>query len=212
MSEKKSSIFPQEIELPFGKKSNAKGGKVRYPDKTYINLIQDQTETNDRRALIGFGIFLIFLAFFVKFAVLDQLNKVAEAARTYNQVLAQVNEVRNANSAYDSVKAQYDEVTDWYMTDEEKMEVDKNNVFRMLEDDLMPYVGVQSVQIAGSTIVVQTNVTNLHTVSTFLSVLQNDSRNGFVTVTTASASKQNEDNNAVIATVIITYGGSEGGN
>jgi len=209
MSEKKQSIFSQE--LSFGKKGS-KGGKIRYPEKTYINLVQDENKGKDQRALIGFGIFLIFLAIFVKFAVFDQLDKVAQAERAYNQVLAQVNEVRAANSEYDAVKAKYDEVTDWYMTDEEKMEVDKNNVFRMLEEDIMPYVGIQSVQIAGNTIVVQTNVTNLHTVSTFLSVLQNDSRNGFVTVTTANASNEDQSNNSVIASVIITYGGAEGGN
>lgn len=209
MSEKKQSIFSQEIS--FGKKGS-KGGKIRYPEKTYINLVQDENKGKDQRSLIGFAIFLVFLAIFVKFAVLDQLDKIAQKERTYNQVLAQVNEVRAANSEYDAVKAKYDEVTDWYMTDEEKMEVDKNNVFRMLEEDIMPYVGIQSVQIAGNTIVVQTNVTNLHTVSTFLSVLQNDSRNGFVTVTTASASNEDQSNNAVIASVIITYGGSEGGN
>ena len=209
MSEKKQSIFSQEIS--FGKKGS-KGGKIRYPEKTYINLVQDENKGKDQRALIGFGIFLIFLAIFVKFAVFDQLDKVAQAERAYNQVLAQVNEVRAANSEYDAVKAKYDEVTDWYMTEEEKMEVDKNNVFRMLEEDIMPYVGIQSVQIAGNTIVVQTNVTNLHTVSTFLSVLQNDSRNGFVTVTTANASNEDQSNNSVIASVIITYGGAEGGN
>ena len=209
MSEKKQSIFSQEIS--FGKKGS-KGGKIRYPEKTYINLVQDENKGKDQRSLIGFGIFLIFLAIFVKFAVFDQLDKVAQAERAYNQVLAQVNEVRAANSEYDAVKAKYDEVTDWYMTDEEKMEVDKNNVFRMLEEDIMPYVGIQSVQIAGNTIVVQTNVTNLHTVSTFLSVLQNDSRNGFVTVTTANASNEDQSNNSVIASVIITYGGAEGGN
>ncbi|MBR3346060.1 MAG: hypothetical protein IKG37_03175 [Solobacterium sp.] len=209
MSEKKQSIFSQE--LSFGKKGS-KGGKIRYPEKTYINLVQDENKGKDQRSLIGFGIFLIFLAIFVKFAVFDQLDKVAQAERAYNQVLAQVNEVRAANSEYDAVKAKYDEVTDWYMTDEEKMEVDKNNVFRMLEEDIMPYVGIQSVQIAGNTIVVQTNVTNLHTVSTFLSVLQNDSRNGFVTVTTANASNEDQSNNSVIASVIITYGGAEGGN
>ena len=147
----------------------------------------------------------------MKFAVLDQLDKIARAESAYNQVQAQINEVRNANNSYDAVKLKYDEVTDWYMTDEEKMEVDKNNVFRMLEDDIMPYVGIQSVQIAGNTIVVQTNVTNLHTVSTFLSILQNDHRNGFVTVTTANASNEDQSNNSVIASVIITYGGAEGG-
>ena len=99
------------------------------------------------------------------------------------------------------------------MTDSEKAEVDKINVFRMLEDDMMPYVSIRSVQIAGKTVSVQTGITDLHTVSSFLSALQNDSRNTFVTVTTASASNgRAETKNDVRASVIITYGGSQGGN
>jgi hypothetical protein len=56
-------------------------------------------------------------------------------------------------------------------------------------------------------------VTDLLTVSLFLNALQSDSRNGFVTVTTASASSEkSETANDITATVVITYGGAEGGN
>ena len=208
MSEPKKSIFSKEISI--GKK----GGKNKYPEKTYINLVQDENKGKNTRSFIFFGIYLIFLALFVKFAVLDQLDKVNAAERQYNQVLSQVTEIKQKNSEYAAVKAQYDEVTDWYMSEEEKLEVDKTNVFRMLEDDIMPYVGLSSVQISGKTIVVQTNVTNLQTVSAFLSKLQNDPRNGYVSVTTAAAKNKDKEvsKNDVTATVVITYGGSEGGN
>ena len=206
MSEPKKSIFSKELSI--GKK----GGKNKYPEKTYINLVQDENKGKNTKALIYFGIYLIFLALFVKFAVLDQLDKVNAAEAQYNRVLSQVTEIKQKNSEYAAVKAQYDEVTDWYMSEEEKLEVDKSNVFRMLEDDIMPYVGLSSVQISGKTIVVQTNVTNLQTVSAFLSKLQNDPRNGYVSVTTAAAKKKENEKNDVTATVVITYGGSEGGN
>jgi len=205
MSESKQSIFSRE--LTFGKKK----GKTNYPTKTYINLVQDNTETNNRRTVLLFLLFLVCLGIFVKFAVIDQLAKINQAEAAYRTVEAQVMAARQTNSEYDDVKKEYDEVTAWYMTDEEKMEVDKSAVFRMLESDMAPYVGIQSVQIAGNTIVVQTDVTNLQVVSRFLSALQNDSRNGFVTVTTASASKDTDSmNNDVTANVVITYGG--GGN
>ena len=205
MTEKKESIFTKEI----GKKS----AKIKYPEKTYINLVQNENKGNNRKSFAWFLVFLIVLAIFTKFAVLDQLDKIARAEATYNQVRGQVDEIKRANSEYDAVKAEYDEVTDWYMTEEEKAEIDKYNVFKMLEEDMMPYAGIKSVQIAGSTIAVQTNVTTLQTVSQFLRILQNDHRNGFVTVTTASASNGKEETkNDVVASVIITYGGAEGGN
>ncbi|MGN1388168.1 MAG: hypothetical protein ACI4WR_00815 [Bulleidia sp.] len=204
MSEKKS-IFSKEISL--------KHTKIRYPEKTYINLVINEQKAKDRRAIIWFLVFLVILALFVKVGVYDRLDELNAAEAQYNAMAAQLTKLQEANSSYDSVKAQYDEVTDWYMTDEEKMEADKGSVFDMLEDDMMPYVKLESVSISGSTISVQTGVTDLSTVSTFLKALQNDSRNGYVTVTTAAASGD-DTGNLVTASVVITWAttSAEGGN
>lgn len=203
MSEKKS-IFSKEISL--------KPVKARYPEKTYINLVVDEQKAKDQKAIIWFAVFLAVLAGFVKVGVYDRLDELNAAEAQYNQMAAQLTKLQEANSSYDSVKEQYDEVTDWYMTDEEKMEADKGSVFDMLDADMMPYVELENVSISGSTITVQTGVTDLSTVSTFLKALQNDSRNGYVTVTTAAASGD-ETGNLVTASVVITWAtSSEGGN
>lgn len=203
MSEKKS-IFSKEISL--------KPVKARYPEKTYINLVVDEQKEKDQKAIIWFAVFLAVLAGFVKVGVYDRLDELNAAEAQYNQMAAQLTKLQEANSSYDSVKEQYDEVTDWYMTDEEKMEADKGSVFDMLDADMMPYVKLENVSISGSTITVQTGVTDLSTVSTFLKALQNDSRNGYVTVTTAAASGD-ETGNLVTASVVITWAtSSEGGN
>ncbi|MDD6366633.1 MAG: hypothetical protein PUG17_06215, partial [Stecheria intestinalis] len=203
MSEKKS-IFSKEISL--------KPVKARYPEKTYINLVVDEQKAKDQKAIIWFAVFLAVLAGFVKVGVYDRLDELNAAEAQYNQMAAQLTKLQEANSSYDSVKEQYDEVTDWYMTDEEKMEADKGSVFDMLDADMMPYVKLENVSISGSTITVQTGVTDLSTVSTFLKALQNDSRNGYVTVTTAAASGD-ETGNLVTASVVITWAtSSEGGN
>jgi hypothetical protein len=203
MSEKKS-IFSKEISL--------KPVKARYPEKTYINLVIDEQKAKDQKAIIWFAVFLAILAGFVKVGVYDRLDELNAAEAQYNQMAAQLTKLQEANSSYDSVKEQYDEVTDWYMTDEEKMEADKGSVFDMLDADMMPYVKLENVSISGSTITVQTGVTDLSTVSTFLKALQNDSRNGYVTVTTAAASGD-ETGNLVTASVVITWAtSSEGGN
>jgi hypothetical protein len=208
MSEKKKGIFSKE--LSFGKK----GSKTKYPEKNYINLIQKEKKGNNGLAIGLFVLFIIVLAVFTRVAVVGQLEKVAIAERQYNSMLSQLNAMKEKNKEYDEVKSKYDTVTDWYMTEAEKTEVDKTNVFRMLEEDLMPYVGLSNVQVSGKTITIQTNVTNLQTVSQFLNKLQSDKRNGYVTVTTASADKTVKDakKNDVIASIVITYGGSEGGN
>ena len=71
MTEKKESIFTREI----GKKNV----KIKYPEKTYINLVQSENKGNDRKAFAWFLVFLIVLAIFTKFAVLDQLDKISRA-------------------------------------------------------------------------------------------------------------------------------------
>ncbi len=203
MSEKKS-IFSKEISL--------KPVKVRYPEKTYINLVINEQKAKDQKAVIWFAVFLAVLAVFVKVGVYDRMDELNAAEAQYNQMAAQLTKLQEANASYDSIKEQYDEVTDWYMTDEEKMEADKGSVFDMLDEDMMPYVKLENVSISGSTITVQTGVTDLSTVSTFLKALQNDSRNGYVTVTTAAASGD-ETGNLVTASVVITWAtSSEGGN
>lgn len=203
MSEKKS-IFSKEISL--------KPVKVRYPEKTYINLVINEQKAKDQQAVIWFAVFLAVLAGFVKVGVYDRMDELNAAEAQYNQMAAQLTKLQEANASYDSIKEQYDEVTDWYMTDEEKMEADKGSVFDMLDEDMMPYVKLENVSISGSTITVQTGVTDLSTVSTFLKALQNDSRNGYVTVTTAAASGD-ETGNLVTASVVITWAtSSEGGN
>lgn len=197
---KKNSLLSTEISF-HGKKD------TNYPSKTYINLVSNEQAEQDKKAIGWFLVFLVFLGFFVKFGVYDQLDKLNQAEAEYNLMQSQLAQAQAANADYADIKAQYDKVTDWYMTEEEKMELDKNNVFDMLEEDLMPYVELQSAAISGSTITVQTGVTDLDTVSTFLSKLQADKRNSFVTVTTAAASTERDpSSNLVTASVVITYG------
>ena len=197
---KKNSIFSTEISF-HGRKD------TDYPSKTYINLVSNEQAEKDKKAIGWFLVFLVFLGFFVKFGVYDQIDKLNQAEAEYNLMQSQLSQAQAANADYADIKAQYDKVTEWYMSDEEKMELDKNNVFDMLEEDLMPYVELQSVAVSGSTITVQTGVTDLDTVSTFLSKLQSDKRNAFVTVTTAAASTERDpSSNLVTASVVITYG------
>lgn len=210
MSEEKTKNEEQtEKKDKKAKKGKNKKQKAKFSPKYHVNLIRDENKGKHKASFLGFGIFLIALAIFMKFGIYDQLAKVNKAESEYNKMLEQVNEIKNANKEYDEVKAKYDEVTDWYMTDEEKIEVDKINVFEMLEQDMLPYVEIESVQIKGNTIVVQTGVTNLNTVSKFLDILQSDERNGFVTITTASASNgKDETKNDITANIQIIYGGA----
>lgn len=183
--------------------------KVKYPTKYHINMARREKKSSVNKSKLFLAVAVIVgIGAFVKFGFVDQLNKIHAAEAKYNEMQSQIAEVKEANKEYDEVKAKYDEVTDWYMTESEQTVIDKSNVFEMLDDDLVPYVGIKSVQIKGNQIVVQTDKTTLDVVSDFLHKLQLDKRNSFVSVTTANASNEKDViTNDVIATINITYSG-----
>ena len=112
------------------------------------------------------------------------------------------------NARYDEVKAQYADVTEWYMSDEEKLIPDKMDIIEMLEEDLMPFVKIRQVQVSGHLVTVQTGEATLETVAKFLQKLQTDKRNSSATVTTTSATNASKTKKeTVTASVIIYYTG-----
>ena len=182
--------------------------KVKYPTKYHINMVRRKKKSVNKSKIILVAAAMLAVGAFLKFGIFDPLNKIKAAEKKYNEISAQVEQVKETNKEYEAVKAKYDEVTDWYMSEEEQMVIDKSNVFEMLEEDLVPYVGIKNVQIKGNKIVIQTNKTTLDTVSEFLHKLQLDKRNSFVSVTTANASNEKDViTNDVIATINITYSG-----
>ena len=198
--------MPEKKGIKLGKKTKTK--KTKLPTKRFINLAIDENKKSKKHVPYVILASLLAIGLFVKFGILDQLQKVENAKIAYNAAMDELNAYKAANAEFDAVKKEYDEVTDWYMTEEENAVVDKLKVFKMLENDMMPYVGIQSVQISGDQISIETEKTTLSTVSKFLEALQGDKRVGFVTVTTAAASNaRGAETNEVVAKVMITYGG-----
>lgn len=179
----------------------------RYPAKTVVNLVSHEKEIENRNFIIFLIVFVLCFLAFVYFGVFGRVRKLNEAQESYASLQLQLESLRKADADYAKVRKQYDEVTGWYLTDDEKAEVDKTGVFNMLEDDLFSFVSVTSVTMEGNAITVETGVTDLTTVSQFLKVLQSDTRNLYVTVATTNAPSARDNANAVIAEIHITYGG-----
>ena len=180
----------------------------KYPDKTTINLIRNENAKANRLRLILYPLLILAVVLFLKFAVYDQIAKLQRAQQEYMIVQDQLISLQQYNARYDEVKAKYDDVTEWYMTDEEKLIPDKMDIIEMLEEDLMPFVKIRQVQVSGHVVTVQTGEANLETVAKFLQKLQTDKRNSSATVTTTSATNAgNTKKETVTASVIIYYTG-----
>ena len=179
--------------------------KVKYPVKKQINLLRFETEKSHSKDILSIILIVLCLVAFAKFGVYDQFMKLQAAQREYGIAQDQLIELRQGNATYEDIKKEYDKVTEWYMTEEEKATIDKMDVLKMLEDDLMPYVSVVNVSVAGTTVTVQTGETTLETVAEFLLRLQNDKRNRTATVTTTSTA----GSGTVVATIIIDFAGGK---
>ena len=191
-------------------KTNLGGKTIKYPEKTQINLVRFETEKSHSKDILIILLILLCLIAFAKYGVYDEFLKLQAAQKEYSVVQGQLIDLRQANSNYEDVKKEYDRVTEWYMTEEEKSVIDKLDVLKMLEEDLMPYVEVMNLSVAGTMITAQTGYTNLETVAEFLLKLQSDSRNRTATVTTTAAAGQKDKKENVVATVMIDFiGGTE---
>ena len=186
---------------------NLKKEKIALPKKRTINFISDRTEKNNRMALILFAIFMVCLAVFVKFAVIDPLNKVAKAERVYNEMERQLDAYRSELANYDEVQSEYNEMVGSFLTETELSYQDRIDMLNMVERDVRDYVEIQSVTISNNTIRVQTGKTTMDTVSHIVNVLDSDSRNSYVTVTTTQTEKS-DTTDYVYANLIINYSGA----
>ena len=88
-----------------GKKGKGKAG---YPNKQYINIL-DGMKSDENRTLeiLIFIIFLIALAAFTKFGVIDKIAQMSAAEAAYNDMQRQITELKEQNADYEEVKKDY---------------------------------------------------------------------------------------------------------
>ena len=179
-------------------------GKVRYPDKTSINLLmQDKSVRDPKFQILLFVLFALILALFVKFMVIDKLAEAYEAERAYTQMQTQIEQLRASNEKYDQVREEYSHYGNGYLNDEERAEQDRLAMMRVIKSTVISKSGIQSVEISGNVATLTIDNIRLRTVSDIVASLEKDDLVSFVTVSTAGT---NTDSNAMVtATVIINF-------
>ncbi len=198
MSDKKN-VLTKEITL---KKEN-------YPTKRTMNFVVDKETQNNKISLICFGVFLVLLALFTKFGVIDSLSKTSALESNYNSSNSALSALREELKDYDEVEEKYNTLVGSFLTDEEKSSLNRTDLIRMIDEDVLPYVDITNFSISGNTISVYTGVTDLNTISRVVTILQDDSRTQYVTVNRALANA--EDSTKVTADIEITCVNLEGG-
>lgn len=185
-------------------------GKVRYPDKTSINLLmQDKSVRDPKFQIVLFVLFTLILALFVKFMVVDKLTEAYEAEKAYTQMQTQIDQLRASNEKYDRVREEYSHYGNGYLNDEEKAEQDRMAMMRVIKKNVISRAEIQSVEISGNVATLTIDNIRLKTVSDIVATVEEDDTVSFVTVSTAGT---NTDSNALVtATVIINFIPNGGG-
>ena len=192
--------------INLNKEIGLKSNKTNYPSKTTINFISNKQAKNDKIALIAFAVFLLCLAVFVKLAVLNPLAKISAAEKNYRIMEAQLDSYRDQLKDYSEVEAKYNEMVGSFLTDTELSYLNRLAIIDMIKEDVMNYVDIKSWSISNNTIRITTGDTTMDTVSRIVNVLNTDSRNSYVNVTTTKAEK--DSNDYVVANIVVTYSGA----
>lgn len=182
--------------------------KINLPSKKSINFISDRTTKVNRISIIAFVVFLLFLALFVKFGVIDPLARVNRAEAVYRSMEAQLNGYKEQLKDYDKIDAEYNEMVGSFLSETELSYLDRMDIIKMVEEDIKSRVAIQSITLSGNTVRVVTGMTTMNNVSDIVSVLDHDTRNSYVTVTTAQADSDNKEK--VTANIVVSYSGRAG--
>ncbi len=199
MIEKKKSFLSKEVKLK----------KETFPKKKTMNFVVDSEAKTNRYSLIGFGIFIVLLILFTKFCVIDVIYKTNEIQSQYNTSNEQMDALNQQLKNYNVVEEKYNAMIGTFLTDSEKLCMNRTDLLKMVDEDILPYVSVTNISITNESISVYTGLTDLNTISKVVDLLQKDARTTYATVSRTTA--DSEDSSKVSATIEITCQ-TEGGN
>lgn len=199
MSEKKKSVFSREISLK----------KESYPTKKTMNFVVDKEAESNRKSILVFFVFIVLLALFTKFGVIDFLNKTSALESAYATSNEQIASLNDTLKEYSSVEEKYNSMVGSFLSDSEKFCLNRPEILKMIDEDIIPNVSVSNINANDENVSVYTGLTDLNTISRVVDILQKDDRTTYVTVSRTVA--DSEDTGRVSAVIEITCKNEEGG-
>ena len=187
-----------------GKKGKGKAG---YPNKQYINIL-DGMKSDDNRTLeiLFFIVFLIALAAFTKFGVIDKISEASAAEAAYNDMQRQITELKEQNADYEEVKKDYSHYGMGYLDDSEILLVDREDVLDLLDKYVLKNADIKTLNVTDNTVTLTVEKTRLNAISSIVKELESDPDVAFVTVNVAGTDRDvntGSGNKQVTATMYI---------
>ena len=142
---------------------------LKLPTKTTINLAQRESRRKDVLTLtIGGALILVLAGSVAKFGVIDQMDRLSQAASSYNQVHSQYLTTLQAVEDYPEVEERYRTYSRSWMNAGDQnglVRVDRQLVLDLVERRMMPRGQVDSLSLRDSVLVVSMSGMNLRQIS-----------------------------------------------
>ncbi len=184
--------------------------KESFPSKKTMNFVSDKQAKTNKLSIVLFVIFIVLLLIFTKFFVVDSISKTNDLISAYNANQSQLDALNEQLSDYEEIETKYNELVGVFLNDDEKNCLNRTDIIKLLDDDVLPYVDITNYTISSNQVNVYTGVSSLSTISNVLDILQKDDRTHYVTINRTVA--DSEDNSLVSAEILITFADLEGGN
>ena len=184
--------------------------KESFPSKKTMNFVSDKQAKTNKLSIVLFVIFIVLLLIFTKFFVVDSISKTNDLISAYNANQSQLDALNEQLSDFEEIETKYNELVGVFLNDDEKNCLNRTDIIKLLDDDVLPYVDITNYTISSNQVNVYTGVSSLSTISNVLDILQKDDRTHYVTINRTVA--DSEDNSLVSAEILITFADLEGGN
>lgn len=147
-------------------------GKVKYPDKTVLNLvIKERRPVKVLRTVLLLLLLLILAGAFSKFAVADRLNAASAAQADYLKSQKQLTELRRFNEAFDTVQHEYARYFSAELENSDTAAADSLLAMNIVELIVMKNAAVSSFDLSGSKLTVHIVDTDLSVASSLIKEL-----------------------------------------
>ncbi|MEG0323068.1 MAG: hypothetical protein RR547_01825 [Raoultibacter sp.] len=182
-----------------------KSKKTGYPTKTTINLISaNAMRKNTGSNIVLFLVFIVLLAIFAKFAVIDPLSASMQSSAELDAAKAKLAALEVENQSYSELSDQYMHYVVTGLTEGELNRADRNELIDLLRTKVLGATYISSVKVVGNSVTIACVGANLQEVSTLVQNLEQDSRVAYVTVSTA----MEREDTASTATIQIELKGA----
>ncbi len=163
------------------------GGGGKYPSKTTINLlIVEKHAARNAGSLAIFGVFLIALAVFTKFMVVDKLVEINQKEAEYNQQQNLLNVMIESNGVYDKVRAEYSRFGNSYLNEDEANRQDRMKILKVIEDELLNKDALMNISVSENVAELTINSDKLSNVSEIVAELESNPLVEYVTVSNSA--------------------------